>query len=307
MENQKITPKNRHHYVPKFYLRNFGNSKQSISTFACSPERYIERASIRNMCQQEKLYGKTDEIEDMLMECEGAMAAIIKKTIDNKKIPTDSIGDLLFFILLSQARTLKLAKVVNFKLTVSAQISLEMNPKFREQFPKYDFKSNPLTANHEVPNIYALRNIESLQEITKDLDYCLLINSSNAREFITSDEPVALDNYLAKKLKYPGETGYGNVGLLLYFPISPECCILFFDSDVYDIKYDENHCLKINKAKDIDKINRYLYLNSFSNIFFSNFVKENYIVNTIQKSPKMKKISETQILNKSVSQVQTPV
>ncbi|WP_407390213.1 DUF4238 domain-containing protein [Carnobacterium jeotgali] len=130
-------PKNRHHYVPKFYLRNFGNSDHSISTFSCTAEKYIENASIKSMCQYEKLYGKTDELEDILMVSEGIFAKIIKSTITNNQIPKENAGDYLFFILQSNARTLKKAKLLEHKMKISAQTYLKMNLDFKKKFPAF--------------------------------------------------------------------------------------------------------------------------------------------------------------------------
>lgn len=296
-------PKNRHHYVPKFYLRNFGNSEQSISTFVCTTEKYIENASIRNMCQYENLYGKTDELEDLLMISEGIFAKIIKSTIINNRIPKDCAGDYLYFILQSNARTLKKAKLLNYKTSISTQTYLSMSTEFKEKFPDYDYKQ--IKSKYEVPNHIPLSHINDLFHIANDLEYCLLINKSNAREFITSDEPVAIDNYLAKKLGYPGGNGLANSGILIYFPISPKHCILFFDSEVYDIPYDEQKNLGIHKASEIDKLNRYIYLNSFSNIFFTKKIKENYIIKKIQKNFKKKKSNEQEILKQSIVQLES--
>lgn len=222
---ERATPKNRHHYVPKFYLRNFGNSDQCISTFACTTEKYINNASIRNMCQYGNLYGKTNEIEDMLMFSEGILSEIIHSTIINNQIPKNSSSEYLYFILQSSARTLKKAKLLDYRTSISTQVRLSMDSKFKENFP--DFTYQELKVRNGIPNGVLLKNVSELFDITKDLDHCLLINKSNAREFITSDEPVMIDNYLAKKLGHLGGNGLACSGILIYFPISPKHCILF--------------------------------------------------------------------------------
>lgn len=294
-------PKNRHHYVPKFYLRNFGNSEQAISTFACTTEKYIKNASIRNMCQHENLYGKTDELEDFLMNSEGIFAQIIKTTINNNQIPKDCAGDYLYFILQSNARTLKQAKLLDYKTSISTQIYLSMSTEFKEKFPEYDYKQ--IETKYEVPNHIPLSHTNDLFDIASDLEYCLLVNKSNAREFITSDQPVTIDNYLAKKLGCLSGYGFANSGVLIYFPISPKHCILFFDSEVYDIPYDAEKNLNIYRASEIDKLNRYIYLNSFSNIFFTKNIKESYIIKKIQKNSKRKKMTERELLEQSIIQL----
>ena len=54
--------KNRHHYVPKFYLKNFTNNNKYICTFVVEKNKYIRNGSIRTMAQSHNLYGDTGSV-----------------------------------------------------------------------------------------------------------------------------------------------------------------------------------------------------------------------------------------------------
>ena len=74
-------PQNKeHHFVPQFYLRNFG-VRNSISLFNIPARRHIRRASIAGQCQRSYLYGKDGKIEGVLAEAEGRACNSIQTVI----------------------------------------------------------------------------------------------------------------------------------------------------------------------------------------------------------------------------------
>ncbi|NLO82232.1 MAG: DUF4238 domain-containing protein [Clostridiales bacterium] len=97
----------RHHYVPKFYLRNFSNNDKSIGMFINRNKRYIKHASIKEQACKEYLYGKEQTIEDALMNIENKASVIIKNIINSSKLPQKETEDyhfLLMYILLQEAK-----------------------------------------------------------------------------------------------------------------------------------------------------------------------------------------------------------
>ncbi|WP_425516290.1 DUF4238 domain-containing protein [Caldifermentibacillus hisashii] len=87
----------------------------------------------------------------------------------------------------------------------------------------------------------------------------------------------------------------------LFFPISPDMCILLYDSKVYDIPNEENNILFINRAREVDYLNELFFQNAYNNVFFNNRVKEEYIKQIYLKSKKIPNISdlerEVQVFN----------
>lgn len=121
----------------------------------------------------------------------------------------------------------------------------------------------------------------------------ILIVQKTSRQFITSDNPLVRYNSFYIERNYRGRGfGYITRGLQLFFPISPDKCILFYDSIVYDIPNAENNILYINRAREVDHLNELFYLNGYNNVFFNNRVKEEYIRKIHIKNKNTPKISD---------------
>lgn len=102
--------KNRQHYVPKFYMRNFSDKEQSIATFNILNSKYIPNAYIKRMCQKHNFYGDDNRIENFLdKEIENKAAAIIKNILNTNTFPNiiEDYIHLVMFLLVSEARNLK--------------------------------------------------------------------------------------------------------------------------------------------------------------------------------------------------------
>ncbi|EKN69271.1 hypothetical protein BABA_10426 [Neobacillus bataviensis LMG 21833] len=281
--------KSRQHYVPKFYLRNFSDSKKSIDTYNIANSKYIPNASIKDMCQKHNFYGSDKKVEDFLnVEIEAKASPIIKNILDTNKFPNDleEYMQLLMFLLVSEARNLKMAESTNNMFDFIAKTMLKEHPDFKEM----DLDSFKMEvkepANHSIK--FAL---ESTPYVL-DLERILLVEQTGARRFITSDNPlVRYDSFYLSK-RYLGGFGYMTRGLQLFFPISPNKCILLYDSKAYDIPEVKNGILTLRKARDVDQLNELFYLNAYNNVFFNQKTKKDYIEGIHQKNKRMPRISE---------------
>src|SRR5690554_1954063 len=107
-----MSEKNRQHYVPQF-----SENKKAIRTFNISNSKYIEYASIKDMCQKHNFYGADKKVEDFLnVEIETKASAIIKNILDSNIIPNqidEEYVHLAMFLLVSEARNLKIAESNN--------------------------------------------------------------------------------------------------------------------------------------------------------------------------------------------------
>jgi hypothetical protein len=59
-------PKNKHHFVPRFYLSAFQSAPQRINILRLGASIGVRDASLKDQCYQHKFYGSTDDIEDAL-------------------------------------------------------------------------------------------------------------------------------------------------------------------------------------------------------------------------------------------------
>lgn len=73
--------------------------------------------------------------------------------------------------------------------------------------------------------------------------------------------------------------GYGlaNVGIQLFYPLSPKVCLCVYDDNAYYCDELTGQILKLIKGNHIDELNKLFYLNSHNYLFFGNEISESYI------------------------------
>ncbi|MDI6583692.1 DUF4238 domain-containing protein [Bacillus subtilis] len=284
--------KSRQHYVPKFYLRNFSETDKSISTFNIMNSLYIQNASIKDMCQRNNFYGDDKVVEDFLdKEIERKAARIIKKIIDTNSIldfvnEIEDYEHLLTFLLVSEGRNLRSADSAENAADKLIKTMIKGHPDFKE----VDLDQFEIKINQPANNIIGIA-LESTPLIY-DLEPILILQKTS-RKFITSDNPLVRYNSFYIGRNYYGR-GFGLVtrGLQLFLPISPQHCLLFYDSLAYDIPGEENGVLTLKRAREIDYLNELFYLNSYNNTFFNQRIKEDYIRKIHNKNRNTSKINE---------------
>ncbi|MCW3793989.1 DUF4238 domain-containing protein [Paenibacillus sp. LS1] len=285
-----MAEKNRQHYVPKFYLRNFSESKKSIASFNLSRGLFVGEASIKNMCQRNNFYGADNQTENFLGEkIETPSALIIQNILKTNTLPDEleDYAELLWFILTSEARHLKTAESLNHTFESVLKAKMELNPQFKE----VDLDKYQITIN-EPANVAIQQAIENL-ELVLDLEPLLIIErTGGTRQFITSDYPVVRYNSFYLKKQYYG--GFGNIsrGAQFFIPLSPHVCILLYDKDIYHIPQQEKNILSLRKAKEVDQLNQLFFLNAHNNVFCAQKTKEDYIKELHRKCRNDPKIAD---------------
>jgi hypothetical protein len=281
--------KRRQHYVPKFYLKNFSNSKKAIDTFNITNSKYIRNASIKDMCQRHNFYGSDKKVENFLNEeIETKASSIIKSILDTNEFPSnyEDYIHLVMFLLVSEARNLKFAESTNNMVDFMTKTIIKEHPDFKNiDIEKFKIEMN------EPANFNIKIAIESIP-LVLDLEPILIVEQTGARRFITSDNPVVRYNSFYLSKKYPGGFGYITRGLQFFFPISPHKCILLYDRLAYDIPEVEKGVLTLKKARDVDKLNELFYLNAYNNVFFNQKTKKEYIEGIHYKNLRTPKIRE---------------
>ncbi|WP_145142367.1 DUF4238 domain-containing protein [Paenibacillus sp. Y412MC10] len=266
--------KNRQHYVPKFYLRNFSDNERAIDTFNLTNSKYIKNASIKDMCQKHNFYGADNKVENFLADVESEASSIIKnvlKTDDFPEVLKDYIH-LFEFILISEARNLKIAETNNYFADFLLKQMLEHHPDAK------DIDLNELKIELNEPATTPIASAIEGTKLILDLEPLLIIEKTGGtRSFITSDNPMIRYNSFYLHKRYPGGYGYMDRGAQFFFPISPSKCILLYDFNAYDIPGKQGNILYLNRARDVDQLNELFFLNAYNNVFFNQRVRKDYI------------------------------
>lgn len=278
-----MSTKKYNHYVPKFYLANFSGSKDCIDKCLLSSQRIIRNAPTKSTGGKDYLYGKDGIIEDAFCEMEGHWATIIEKIITNEELPTDSdsLQYLLYFIILSDARTLATANnTLDFWATQYQTMATVLKKHGRLDIP--DEMIPCISAEAEIPNLFALEQANDIFDYCLDLQLSLIKNISNL-PFISSDNPVAKYNQFFVERKYYRSYGYGHMGLQIFLPLSPKLCLVLYDPVPYRRHFFYGNKFIVNEPTAISAINTLIAGYANQEIYFSK-VTSDRTINKILKN-----------------------
>ena len=282
--------KKNHHFIPVFYQKLYSPNNISIGKYIIDRQKHIPYSNIKKTGYIEYLYGKTTDIEDALMEIESKASRAILRIIETGKIPDFCSEDyqiILLFVLIMDARVLKQADAMDNFIDVQMKMILQM--KIEHDMVDMRVEDLDRVKMHlEIPNLYNIEAAFSSWEILLDLKMCLICNDTD-RVFITSDNPVVKYNCMYNVRGYTNRNyGLGNMGIQIIFPISPRICIYIYDNVMYDNKPAVDNNFHIERAKEIDKINRLIYMNSYDFLLFHPSTKESYLENIIRGNCNLK-------------------
>lgn len=113
-------------------------------------------------------------------------------------------------------------------------------------------------------------------ELIADLYPVLIMNYSKVN-FVTSDAPVVLYNYV--KIKNHSLLGFQSPGLQIYCPLTEKVLLLLVDMDFYNIHLDSGSIVTIRDISDINELNKLQYLNCLHTVICSGGTDVNYLRN----------------------------
>ena len=274
--------KKKHHYVPKFHLRNFSIDQNGKQLKICRKQPFliIGNGDLRSQGYVKNFYGETDEYENALADFEGVVSKIIQFVVKHETIPkkgTDEYNNLHFHTMLQNSRTKAAADDVN-KLTENTIKSIT---KGDARFEKLGEK---LVFEMDQPIFLALHAL--YKSLPKTEDFKLIINRS-PRSFLTSDCPVLLYNQFLERRKHPGgHLGLATKGLQIIFPIHPKYALFFYDERTYNVGYKRRRTVFTEDISDIDSINLLQYLTADSVLFTNETISDHYLKKLADRSTK---------------------
>ena len=123
--------------------------------------------------------------------------------------------------------------------------------------------------------ILAMMSILPQCGICSNLKAKLLINKTG-HSFITSDNPVVLNNSL---MEYNGNYSYGlnSSGLQIFYPLFPQLGVIYYDEKVYKVGLNKQNVIDIKNESDVYMLNCWIMVNATNNIYFDKSISESYI------------------------------
>ena len=259
----------RHHFVPRFYLKNFESQPKMINLYNIPRQLCVEGASLRDQCYKPDYY-EDAAVENALAELEGKASEGIRCLISRARSGT--INDLDTSILLFVAAQ-------EFRTPSKVQAIRAMNEKMAtavEDTSKREIPGEWREAMALVSPNYILGMMGFAAIWMEDLR-CAVVHSPN-NAFISSDNPVFKYNQYCETLKNTGTTGANKLGLQVFIPLSPNHEMVLYDGTTYD--YVHNHRLT---SADIETLNKMQAISARGNIYFKNWEMRNEIHSLVHK------------------------
>ncbi|NII24329.1 DUF4238 domain-containing protein [Pseudoflavitalea sp. X16] len=263
------------HYTPKFYLRNFSLNKEGkqIGVFVTSKELFIPSSKLKTQGTSPYFYGKDGKIENALGDIESETAPILQQVISSKMIPRHGAKEhftILYFVTLMTLRN-----------PIESSGILASGKKLRETLHemsdgRVEIETDQMTSKEDAIKM-ALSHLDMCYEACVDLKLKLLINNTDT-PFLSSDNPIVKYNQFLEQKKWNGAiTGYGLVGLQLFWPLDPTIMLLFYDNSIYKVGDKRDNFLSIVNSKEVDELNLLQFLNCDSLIFCNERVSKSYL------------------------------
>ncbi|WP_345988734.1 DUF4238 domain-containing protein [Sulfurimonas sp. HSL1-2] len=278
------------HFVPQYYFRYFSKGQSSINVLLKDSGKIIENAPIKGQCSKNNFYGSV-EIESLFSKIEGRHSAVLKKiqSINSKKefIEYATMCDEAPELGLNPD-LLELLQAIMFQKSRTEFEAKKHSEMFGQVIKEVFLKDMELQVNDEILKYKEFLDISTdltdtvlmtLEIATKrtalisDLGIYILKNKTST-EFIFSDAPVVIYNKYYQNVHLRGVLGLQSPGLMIFYPITPDTCILLLDEAVY---HGASNFVEITNTHDIASINKLQLHHSLNAIYFSENVSPKYI------------------------------
>lgn len=217
------------HYIPQFLLRNFKSkptmSKKDAKFFVYDKSNDREfPALIRSTGGERYFYevkaeGEEFSIEEKLGTYESSTAPIIKKIIDNGSLKLLTRKEKMILSKFIALQFLRGPAIRNRLIELAELLEIKFN--FFEEFDFQRPDEHESKRNHcEI----VLNGVNQLSPYLYNKDWILC--KSKTSSLIIGDNPVVMHN------TFNDGTGLRNEGVEVYFPISPQYCLLILCGSV---------------------------------------------------------------------------
>ena len=254
--------KKKHHYVPKFYLRNFTDDQNLFSVFRVSDRKTIDRIPYGDQCYKDYFYGTDGVWEDRLGEFETKWSLAIRKLNNLEPVEDADIKLIKQFALYQRQRT---EAEVEYRKQERADVFVEcVKMDFAHKGISFTTEVEAQCREHAIADVSPVDSLEfvnDLETIVSDLKL-LVITYNTKNKLVSSDAPIIAINPFHKFT-----IGYGVMGLILCFPILSNKLVVLYDSKMYP-QYRGNMYVESEDEQEVEYFNTFQLI-SANQILFS--------------------------------------
>lgn len=250
----------RHHFVPRFYLKEFSSAPRRINVFNIRRNIAVPNASLRDQCYAHRLYGPDDVVEDAFAALEGATSRVFSDITARCTLPapaTEEHAVLLNFVAVQLARTVEArAQTERFSKALANAAFDGHGP------PPSEFNIEPAEAMR-----ITLAAAPEMARTLADLGLSL-VQAAPGSAFLTSDNPAFKYNSYCEGIRHFGVTGTTRRGFQLFLPLSPEFLLHLYDTGVYKVGSRRSAVVVQANLGDISALNRLQFMSAGENVYY---------------------------------------
>lgn len=269
-----MTDRIKQHYVPQFYFRNFARDER-ICTYNLASETGYRPTHIRNICYERHFYGEDGEIEEATQVLENEMAPVVHSIVEDESlglIEEDHEKEFFFdlFITHLHGRTKaarKDAAAVSQKvLEMMVQLGVESGELGEKHLSLVEEGKIRLEGpDHELRQLLSFYGPIHIADLNR-----VLIQNHASIDFITSDNPVILDNSRFKNETEAGTIGLDCSGLQIFCPLSPDLLVHYYDPGAYVVRKEQYNNVRVSENSIVQKLNNLQLIYSLENVYYRN-------------------------------------
>lgn len=244
------------HYVPRFYLKNFGiaarkkrSSDSFVSFYQFNDKLCKDSIPTKSICYKSYFYGEDGKLEKEFSTKESVWAAAIRTAIEMSEfaLTPDQECAIKEFLIYQYIRT---SSSLNYAKDVAKEVITDHISNVFD-LPKSDAVLQQLVVEKVNKDIHAEDLVGEANQLLHELDdLCIsVIHFNTTKKLITSDTPVIPLNPFSFK-----GAGFATVGIIILLPISPEKLIAVYDSKIYPSMQPYMNC---TDESDVETANKY--------------------------------------------------
>lgn len=264
------------HYVPKVLLRGFTiNDTNNLLVYDLENNFFCGEQNIRRTCSADFFYDTNNKVEtDILGQIENIVGNHIKSL---KNGSFDILKDLEV-----RKNLIRFACVQLFRTVFAQSAALDMINKTQMALVKeiIDLNMDKLGPvddygyfNYNEDNKRDISGYLTSNAVLKSLAMNDLkihvLENQNKTDFITSDNPAVMYNWLFRNDKInPLTSSPMAIGVQIFLPISKSLCLCFFDPKVYKFGKVRNRFNSSISENDVNWLNKLQLSNGSNKIIF---------------------------------------
>lgn len=241
--------KKKQHYVPKMYMDLFANANKEFALYNLSSTEIRYPVPYKGQCYKDYYYGKDQLWEDRLARMESTWRETMNLIKDSKPLDAYHLRQIKTFALYQRQRTFAEGQ---YNKQVREEIAIECGKlacankgvEFTENIKKLcleraQVKATP--AEH-------LQLASELVDVIDDLSV-LVVNYETSQRLISSDVPVVAINPFELH-----SIGYGCMGIILLFPITPHQLVVIYDAKMYP-RFAHKQYISMSNENEVRRLN----------------------------------------------------